>query len=84
LRLCSQLKDHGYHGIGRCDPEFPEIVVFNPSRVSAVSVHRYRYDELDGWLVKGLRLSKALTAETIKESLERSRGRNKESQHGIL
>jgi len=40
-RIYEQLKRHGYDGVGFRDPDWPEILVFNPANVQAVSVHKW-------------------------------------------
>ena len=41
-RLHEQLKRQGYDGVGYRDPVWPEVLVFNPSMIEPVSVHRWR------------------------------------------
>jgi hypothetical protein len=40
-RIHEQLKRHGFDGVGFRDPDWPEILVFNPTRVLPVSAHRW-------------------------------------------
>ena len=42
-RIYQQLKRHGYHGVGFRSSGWPEILVFNPARVKALSAHRWSH-----------------------------------------
>jgi len=60
VRIHEELRRHGYDGAGRVDRNFPEILVFNPSRVTPISAHEFTYTRADRWLVEGLNLSEPI------------------------
>ena len=41
-RIYQQLKYHGFQGVGSKDPQWPEVMIFNPSLVTPVSVHKLK------------------------------------------
>jgi len=41
-RIYEHLRRHGYDGVGFRDDDWPEMLVFNPSRVLPKAVHRWR------------------------------------------
>ena len=40
-RLHEQLRLHGFGGVGMTDPDWPEVLIFNPSKVTPLSAHRW-------------------------------------------
>ncbi len=54
-RIYKQLRLHQFHGVGNRDVQWPEVLLFNPSRVNAVSAHKWRTNQ--GKLSSQLRFS---------------------------
>ncbi|MEA1981109.1 MAG: hypothetical protein U9N54_09070 [candidate division Zixibacteria bacterium] len=46
-RIYDQLKYHGFDGVGFSDSEWPEILLFNPSKANPLSAH-WRYNDKCG------------------------------------
>ncbi len=71
-RLGDYLRRHKYDGFGHTDPEWPEVVIMNPSLVIPVSFHRcWESEETQYYWVPKVKLSPPLSRKRIDKTGKR-------------